>query len=471
MANDLFVLPEYERNPFVNRLPPPHDHHASLESLTDLPTYNAAERSYPAYLRLHCLQRLTRYFDPNGRHLDLDQRLDLMLRQGYVGGKPLTTNYIDHLTNAHARVVARDMHVRVKPAESTAMGMALIDVSGMGKTHSVHRMLGRYMPQAFVHEHPVALHQVVRLRLDCPAKGSDKQLCFKFVKQMDRLLGTNFEARHGGAREPVDKMLPQMAAIANRHALGLLVIDEIQHLIAAPGPVRVGLLNFFVTLVNEVGVPLLLIGTPSAFPPLRSLLTYWRLDAREHGARVDEIVKMLRSAPGVADAYAELEGDDPAVKSANDVYAGQQGYLDPAPEEIDARWAWTQPNGCGAGIGVVDVERGWRFGHEDYAAKSPALLYGDNCPGSADHGTAVLGEMIAHDNTVGVVGIANAAGPVRASSYWDQATNTSSDFTNAFLAAIDALSPGDCMILEIQIGGAPVEWDDDAFDAARLPLP
>lgn len=268
MAEEPFDLPEYRDNPFINRLPPLRDHHAALDGLTDLPTFDPKERSYPAYIRLQCLQRLTRYFDPNERHLDLDQRLDLMIRQGYVGRNPLTTGYIDHLTNGHARVVARDLQVSLRPAESTAIGMALIGVSGMGKTRSVQRILGRYAPQVIVHEKPFALHQVAWLRLDCPAKGSEKQLCFSFFKEMDRLLGTNFEARHGGAREPVDKMLPQMAAIANRHALGLLVVDEIQHLIEAPGLVRQSLLNFFVTLVNVVGVPVLLIGTPRALPLL-----------------------------------------------------------------------------------------------------------------------------------------------------------------------------------------------------------
>ncbi|WP_333834427.1 ATP-binding protein [Rubrimonas sp.] len=268
MAEDPFDLPEYRDNPFINRLPPLCDHHAVLDGLTDLPAFDPAERTYPAHIRLHCLQRLTRYFDPNERHLDLDQRLDLMIRQGYVGRDPLTTGYMDHVTNGHARVVARDLRVSLRPAESTAIGMALIGVSGMGKTRSVQRILGRFTPQVIVHEQPFALHQVAWLRLDCPAKGSEKQLCFSFFKEMDRLLGTNFEARHGASREPVDKMLPQMAGIANRHALGLLVVDEIQHLIEAPGPVRRSLLNFFVTLVNVVGVPVLLIGTPRALPLL-----------------------------------------------------------------------------------------------------------------------------------------------------------------------------------------------------------
>ncbi|SEA63565.1 ATP-binding protein [Rubrimonas cliftonensis] len=261
-------LPEYAGNPFINRLPPLRDAKTALEDLTSLPIHAEAERAYPAHLRAHCLQRLTHYFDPNERHIDLDQRIELMIRQGYVGRNPLTTSYIDHLANGHARVMARNLETAPRVAESTASGIALIGVSGMGKTRSVQRILSRYTPQVIVHEEPFLLHQVVWLRLDCPSLGSRKQLCFSFFKKMDELLGTNFEARHGGAREPVDKMLPQMGAIANRHALGLLVIDEIQHLIEAKGSGREELLNFLVTLVNMVGVPVLLIGTPRALPLL-----------------------------------------------------------------------------------------------------------------------------------------------------------------------------------------------------------
>jgi serine protease len=210
----------------------------------------------------------------------------------------------------------------------------------------------------------------------------------------------------------------------------------------------------------------------SNLPPLRSLLTYWRLDMRGNVDRMEEALRALRSVPGVAAAYPETEFGDP-VNPADDTYNGQQGYLDAAPAGIDARWAWTQPNGAGAGIAVVDVERGWTLTHEDYATKSPTLIAGDNRPGSADHGTAVLGEMIADDNTVGVVGVAPSAGPVSCSSYWDAATDTSTDVANAVIAAIDALAAGDVIILEIQTVapnpfGAPAEYVDDSFDAIRL---
>lgn len=211
----------------------------------------------------------------------------------------------------------------------------------------------------------------------------------------------------------------------------------------------------------------------SEFPPLRSLLSYWRLDMRGQTERMGEVLKRLGETPGVVAAYQQAEFTDPAVNPANDPYNAQQGYQDAAPDGIDARWAWTQPDGCGQGIAVIDVERGWTLSHEDFATKSPSLIAGDNRPGSADHGTAVLGEMIADDNTVGVVGIAPLAGPVNCSSYWDDVTGTSSDISNAVVAAIASLNAGDALIIEVQTiapnpFGAPAEYVDESFDAIRL---
>src|SRR4030095_6222268 len=59
----------------------------------------------------------------------------------------------------------------------------------------------------------------------------------------------------------------------------------------------------------------------------------------------------------------------PVVNPADDPRAGNQGYLDQAPDGIDARYAWGVSGGDGAGVGVVDMEGGWTFNHEDLAAQ------------------------------------------------------------------------------------------------------
>jgi hypothetical protein len=55
-----------------------------------------------------------------------------------------------------------------------------------------------------------------------------------------------------------------MARVAALHGLGVLVIDEIQHLSEAKSGGSKKMLNFFVQLVNTIGLPVVLIGTYKA---------------------------------------------------------------------------------------------------------------------------------------------------------------------------------------------------------------
>ena len=211
----------------------------------------------------------------------------------------------------------------------------------------------------------------------------------------------------------------------------------------------------------------------SEFPPLHSLTSYWRIDLRHLPERIEDVVKRLNVLPEVDRAYPELATSEPLVNDADDDYALDQDYLDPAPVGIDARWAWTQPNSEGSGIGFVDLEQGWFPNHEDLAGKAPTLIYGDNRDGvgtyKGNHGTAVLGQVVGIDNTVGVVGIAPAVASVRMVSHYEAATDTDLHVADAILAAIVAMNAGDVLLLEVQRGvGRPTETDDADFDAVRL---
>jgi len=207
-------------------------------------------------------------------------------------------------------------------------------------------------------------------------------------------------------------------------------------------------------------------------PPLHSLTSYWKLNVRHCPEKSEEIVKRFSALDEVEVAYRELEATDPAVNPADDPYNANQNYQDAAPIGIDARWAWTQPNGEGAGVGFVDLEQGWFLNHEDFASKSPTLLYGDNRDGVdgyvGNHGTAVLGEVIADDNTIGVVGIAPSVSSVNVTSHWDTGSNSSGNVADAIAGALPTLQIGDVLLLEIQKGLLPTETDAADFDAIRL---
>lgn len=210
----------------------------------------------------------------------------------------------------------------------------------------------------------------------------------------------------------------------------------------------------------------------SNLPPLRSLTAYWRIDARHQAEQIEEIVKRLNGLYEVDLAYREFAVSDPVVNAADDPHNVDQDYLDAAPTGINARWAWTQANCEGAGIGFVDLEQGWFLNHEDFASKSPTLVYGDNRDGVGtyvgNHGTAVLGIVIADDNTVGVVGIAPSISSVQVASHYDASTNTNLHVADAILGVLPKMDAGDVLLLEVQRNYRPTETDDGDFDAIRL---
>src|SRR5690606_22925618 len=117
--------------------------------------------------------------------------------------------------------------------QQTASGFTIIGISGLGKTSSLERVLAMY-PQVIVHSEykgiPFSMYQVVWLKLECPHDGSLKGLLFDFFSAVDRLLGTSYYDKMVRARPTVDVMLSAMYQVARNCSLGLLVIDEIQHL-------------------------------------------------------------------------------------------------------------------------------------------------------------------------------------------------------------------------------------------------
>lgn len=184
------------------------------------------------------------------QHLDLEQRFSRLLRHGYVSRNPRLPDYNRALNGS-------------QDIRSTASSMTLMGFSGIGKTTAIERVLSLY-PQVILHEHPLNLMQVVWLKLNCPHDGSLKSLCLDFFLKMDALLGTNYYEKFGNRRNSISSMVTQMGKIARLHCIGAIIIDEIQHLLATRDNNSEKMMNFFVTLINEIGVPVILIGTMRA---------------------------------------------------------------------------------------------------------------------------------------------------------------------------------------------------------------
>lgn len=256
------VIPEYSGNPLIEALPLILSEEDAIEQLAVYPEYHERERELEPQYRYHCVQRLFRYFQPLSQHIDLEQRFSRIIRQGYLGRNPATKDYVQQLQHRLNDGSSPDIR-------TTATAFTLIGISGIGKTTAIERILSSY-PQIIVHQTPLNLYQISWLKLDCPFDGSLKGLCINFFLKVDELLGTTYYKKFGSNRKSVDSMLAHMAQVASLHCIGVLIIDEIQHLSLAKSGGSDRMLNFFVTLVNTIGLPVILIGTMKAMSIFQS---------------------------------------------------------------------------------------------------------------------------------------------------------------------------------------------------------
>ncbi|GAX88422.1 ATP-binding protein [Effusibacillus lacus] len=266
------LLDDYRNNPLIEALPPIWDEATVANQMASRPVYKTEECSLPPHLRLHCVQRITRdYFQPLSHHLDLEQRISRLLRDGYVGRNPLTPNYAFRARKDAYQLITSGSIEGYPVNNPTSSGFAFVGISGIGKSSAVLRVLSMY-PQVVVHSQyrgkNLSLYQIVWVKMDCPHDGSIRGLCLNFFLAVDSLVGSQYYKRYASGRKTVDELLPIMAQVAAVHCIGVLVIDEIQNLIEAKVGSASKMLNFFVQLVNTIGLPVIVVGTFKALPIL-----------------------------------------------------------------------------------------------------------------------------------------------------------------------------------------------------------
>lgn len=257
---------EYVGNPFIEALPQIDTKEEVIKKIATYPIYKEGERFLDDNIRVHIIsQRLFNVFQPLPQHLELESRISTMIRSGYISRNPLNKKYTESFINGY-----NEFKLGVKSdfnGYNTANSMSIIGVSGMGKSSSVNRILSN-IPQVIEHSQyngiRLTLYQLVWLKLDCPYDGSIKGLCIDFFCKVDEILGTSYFNKYGTSKRTVDTMLSVLGQVSRNCGLGLLVVDEIQHLNQAKSGGVDKMLNFFTTLVNVVGIPILLIGTMKA---------------------------------------------------------------------------------------------------------------------------------------------------------------------------------------------------------------
>ena len=279
------IIEFFRGNPCIEALPEDISDQQLARLLTHHIPVTIAQRRLAAHHRDHYIEHIPRFYHPLAKAYQVHRQLQRMIRGGYVGigRNPAELTFWDDIEQLAQSMKRDEVEGSSNPSEESmfqelsayagATAGSLIGVSGMGKSRTLKEILLKLFPQVIYHEaygnRALPFQQVVWLFLECPNNASIKALLLQFFWALDAILNTpyyNSITRNGSMS--ADNLIIPMAKLALAHAIGLLVIDETQNVNQAASGGDQRILNLFVKLINWVGIPVLLIGTPEAMTPL-----------------------------------------------------------------------------------------------------------------------------------------------------------------------------------------------------------
>ena len=273
-------LPEYDENPLIAALPVIMSPIEVAKSLRKRPHFQPEEINLPCHIRTHAINRLTRdFFVPQTNHIIIEQKLSKLIRCSYLNRNPKTATFKRKLNSIRGLIQSENLTTYMHDdADSPASSMTIAGISGAGKSTTTNLVLNTY-PRVIYHP-DLHMLQVPWLKVDCPYDGSLSDFCLSFFIALDRRLNLNYRQQYASGRPTIAKMMADVADLCLIHAIGLIVIDEFQHMSLAKSGGEKKMINFLVTLVNVVEVSVVLIGTPKA---LRLFASEFRQARRASG--------------------------------------------------------------------------------------------------------------------------------------------------------------------------------------------
>lgn len=258
----------YKNNPYIEALPPLLDRTQVIGMLASFPDYSEEERILAVAERKLMVQNLYDYYYPTERTLEMYEKITALLCTGYSSRNPLSKKFYQQVKDISYPYQVN----RTKKSSTSNNGLAVVGISGIGKTSAIEMVLSLY-PQCIMHTeykgHKCSFVQLVYLKLECPYDGSIQALCRQFFFEITMLFGENSYSYHLRRDMKTKEYLEKMKLVVHQLGLGMLIIDEIQNLREAKGKEREQMLNFFVSLRNELSIPVVLVGTPKTYPILQ----------------------------------------------------------------------------------------------------------------------------------------------------------------------------------------------------------
>jgi hypothetical protein len=244
----------------------------------DLATKGPVER----FLELRHIENV---YTPTARELRTALKIYRLLIQGYEMRPPGAAYWAAHKETCD-QVAEGMVEGQSKPCSRPGPTMGLFGTSGNGKSTAVELVLNT-ITQCCAHDQSrssvLPRTQVLWLMVTCPTDKPPSAIINQLYEQLHLATGIDY-SQELGSRANEGEMIKHIARILRLHAVGLLVVDEVQELVNGPR-----LRQFLVQLSEKLKLPMLFVGTFKGMDKLHAQLAtarrmmgeYWEPFKRE----------------------------------------------------------------------------------------------------------------------------------------------------------------------------------------------
>lgn len=228
------------------------------EALTVLPPYDPDIINADAATRLVALSDIYRVFLSNTMSREIYSKLHLgLLRSLQKKESPLMPwQYVE---NQKAIQMAESSGI-IGGADS----FTIIGSSGIGKSSSITRSIQLLSKTPVIVTEKPYRQIIPCVMVQCPFDSSVKGLLLEILRSVDGKLGSDYCDKALRSRNTtVDTLIGCVSSVCINH-VGLLVIDEIQHIVGQKA--GDALARCLMQLINSSGISIALVGTPSVMP-------------------------------------------------------------------------------------------------------------------------------------------------------------------------------------------------------------
>lgn len=261
-----YPIEEFCGNPLVEAINfPPLNNDDAIKRLIQKPRFDPSERELPSMMRMLLPARLRSFMFPTAQHVNIMKQIYCQVIDGYRFRNPLDPSTQKLL---HGEALHHYEPVIDTPGNRPATISFLTGLSGMGKTTLIRAVMGAMGRSVIMHSDyqgkPFTESQILYLMRNVPDQCSPKILCKSYGSYTDSLLATKLYSKPFSTDLSRSGYVDELKKIIANHHVGALVLDEFHNLSLAGTNGVKELIAMLINFRDQLGVPIILIGTYQA---------------------------------------------------------------------------------------------------------------------------------------------------------------------------------------------------------------